>query len=641
MQALHAIQERPDIVVSNASGQRLERGVEGKAYQRMTGGRAARILPPLVLFAAVLAFYGRALSRPFTSEDFLLIRFLGENPPWQDLASQFISPWLGISAIKFYRPVATLLYGLEIAVFGGHPLGYNVIHLLVHVVNTLLLWAIVRKLGRTLGGNGGTLMPFTAALLFAIYPLHPNAVVFSASFATLFGAAFLLASILSYQRFRESGSAGAWAGAMAFFGCALGSYEAAAVLPALLAAYDHLVATRITPARRHLSLLPGYLPFFGVLGMYLLLRRWIFGVFVGGYDEYSQRLLALQVRQMALDLATSVHQFHLPMYDRWPVPWTVAASCTVLVGAPLAFWLLRGRSAGSNQARLWLFSWAWILLNQAPFAFRPSVPGNGRYWYLAAAGVAMSVAFLAHGVFVASRPPWRNLAPVAVGLLAMGWGYLLTGYVSTYIAAGRMARAIQGDLLQAGRSVSETFLTRYPYFLLNAAQVPIAQVYHYGVRDSVHPPFVRERIPVYPLPPLAGAELLPVALGKPASPIYEWKGGAIRRFAPPPSDLPEFRVLGPALGAAVKPGRDFAKVAVPPGVHERFRLIVVTRINGAVFDLDRGAVQGGVLRARFPEILTTSDRLYGKGDHYWWIEARNAAGEVSGFSRMRRVRCAD
>ncbi len=603
----------------------------------MSGSRPWRLLAVLFLPAVVLTFYGRALGRYFTSEDFLLIRFLGENPPWRDLSSQLASPWLGMTAIKFYRPVATLFYGLEVASFGGHPVGYHVVHLLVHGANTALIWRIVRRLDR----EEGTLTPFAAALLFAVYPLHPNAVVFSASFATLVGAAFLLASVLLYQRFRESGSTGAWGGAIACFVCALGSYEAAAVLPALLAAYDHLVAIRMKPGRRHLSLLPGSLPFFGLLGLYLLLRRWIFGVFLGGYDEHGRRLLAPELRQMAVDLATSIHQLHLPLYDRQPAPWMITVSCAAVLGAPLVVWLLRGRSHESGYARLWLFSWAWILVSQVPFAFRPAVPGNGRYWYVAAAGVAMSAVFLARGLFAATRPPWRGLAPAAVGLLACGWGILLYGYVSTYVAAGRTARHIQSELLRAGRASAEIFFTRYPYFLLNEAQTPVAQVYRYGVWDSLQPPFVRERISLYPLPPLAGAELLPVSLAKPASPIYEWEKGSIRRFVPPPATLPEFRVLRPAPGAAVKPGRDFAAVAVPPGEHLRFRLIVVTRINGAVFDLDRGAVQGGVLRARFPEILDTSDRLYGKDEHYWWIEARNAAGLVSGFSRMRGVHRAD
>ena len=183
----------------------------------------------------MLAFYGRALDRPFTSEDFLLIRYLGENPPWRDLWGQLSQPGCGISVVKFFRPVSTLLYGAEIAAFGGEPFGYNLAHGLVHALNAVLVWAIVRRLDRS------PLTPLAAALLFAVYPLHPNAVIFSASFATIFGAAFFLAAVLAYQGFRESGSLGAWGASMAFFLLALGSYEAAAVLPGVLAAYDHLI----------------------------------------------------------------------------------------------------------------------------------------------------------------------------------------------------------------------------------------------------------------------------------------------------------------------------------------------------------------------------------------------------------------
>jgi dolichyl-phosphate-mannose-protein mannosyltransferase len=587
----------------------------------MNGGRAAKVLPPLVLLAVVLAFYGRALGRPFTSEDFLLIRFLSENPPWRNLAAQLSAPWLGISVVKFYRPVSTLLYGLEIALFGGRPFGYNLAHVLVHALNAFLVWTMARKLG-------GTRMAWVAALLFALYPLHPNAVLFSASFATLFGATFLLASVLAYLRFCEGGSLGAWGAALVLFVLALGSYEETAVLPVLLAAYDHLAGQ----GRRHAALARGYLPFFGVLGLYLLFRRSLFGVVLGGYEEYSRQLLAPQLRRMAGDLATSIVQLHVPLYGQVPSLWAVALGCVLLIGGPLAFWLLRRRSLEDGNLRLWLFAWAWILVAQAPFAFRPCVPGNGRYWYLAAAGVALSVGVLTRGVAV------RSVA--SAGLFGALWAVLLTGYVGDYLQAGRTARTIQGELLKAGRT--PMFLTRYPYFLVNEAQTPIAQIFHYGLRDSVQPPFTRDRVPVYPLPPLAGAELLPVALGAPASRIYEWDGAArrIRPFVPQAgSGLAEFQVVQPQDGAVIDPVWDAAEVAVAPGAHARFRLIVVSRINGTVLDLDPAAVQGGVVRANFPvDFLTTADHLYGRGEHYWWIEARDAAGQVSGFSRMRSFR---
>jgi len=583
----------------------------------------AKLFPPLVLLGIVLIFYGWALNRPFTSEDYLLIRYLSENPPWHNLAAQLSSPWLGISIVKFYRPVSTLLYGLEIATFGGRPFGYNLVHVLVHALNAFLVWKVAGKLG-------GLRMAWIAALLFALYPLHPNAVIFSASFATLFGATFLLATVLAYQRFRESGSLGAWGASLVLFLLALGSYEETAVLPLLLAAYDHLTVR----GRRHVALSPGYLPFFGVLGLYLLFRRSLFGVVLGGYDEYSRQLLAPQLRQMAGDLATSIVQLHVPIYGRVPDVWIVILGCVLIVGGPLAFWLLR-RPIDGGVLRLWLFAWAWTLLAQAPFAFRPCVPGNGRYWYLAVAGVALSVGVLAAAVR-------RSL--VLVGLFGIFWAVFLAGYVGDYVAAGRTARTIQGELLRISPR-APLFLTRYPYFRVNEAQTPIAQIYHYGLRDSVQPPFTRARVPVYPLPPLAGAELLPVALGAPASQIYEWDGGArrIRPFVPQTLSprIPELHVLQPPDGAVVDPGKDIVEVAVTPGIHASFRLIVVSRINGTVIDLDPGAVQLGVLRTNLPaEFLTTADHLYGPGEHYWWVEAKDAAGQVSGFSRMRSFRLA-
>ena len=146
--------------------------------------RVARFLLP----AVVLAFYGRVLGRGFTSEDFLLIRFLGENPPWRDLVSHFTAPWLGIYVVQFWRPVSTFLYSLEIAAFGARPAGYNVLHVLVHTVNALLVGAIAHRLGRRSRQPDGA-APLTAALLFALFPLAPNAVIFGASFDALFALA--------------------------------------------------------------------------------------------------------------------------------------------------------------------------------------------------------------------------------------------------------------------------------------------------------------------------------------------------------------------------------------------------------------------------------------------------------------------
>ena len=255
----------------------------------------------------VLAWYGVAFGRYFTSEDFLLVRFLGEHPPWRD-SRLWTGPWLGVTAVKFYRPVSTFLYGIEIAAFGPSPLGYNVLHTLIHALNAVMVFAIARRIVL------GVFTAWAAAALFALYPLHPNAVVFGASFAALYGAAFTFAGLLAYQRFRDTGRWRWWGAGFGGFLLALGSYEAAAVFPALLAAHDGLLR-RQGDGPRWKEALP-LLPFFAALGPYFLLRRAIFGRFVGGYDEYSARLLDLDWRTWLHDLATSIEKLHAPTFDR-------------------------------------------------------------------------------------------------------------------------------------------------------------------------------------------------------------------------------------------------------------------------------------------------------------------------------------
>jgi hypothetical protein len=565
----------------------------------------------------VLAVYGRALGRFFTSEDFLLVRFLGENPPWRDLPSLFAAPWLEISVVKFWRPVSTLLYGIEIAAFGARPFGYNLAHVLFHALNAVLVWNIARMLD-----GGSRFLPLSAALLFALHPLHPNAVVFGASFATLFAGTFFLASVLAWQR-------NARLLALGMFALALGSYEAAVVLPAVIAAWEVLLARD----RRRLVWI---LPLFVLLALYFLLRRSLFGVFVGGYEEQGRSLLAPQAERLLRDLATSIHQIHVPVWDRWPSSVAVGASVALAIGLPILLYAF-GRGE-TGWVRRWLFGWTWTLVCMAPFAFRSVVPGNGRYWYLASAGVALSLAALAQVVWK-SRGRW--LAPAALALLGLFWGVLLQRHLTVSLQAGEAARAIQSELVRIGATDSTPvrFLTRHPDFLTNDIGTPIAGVLRYGVWDSVHPLFVESGAMVLPLPPLSDSDLLPVFRGMSGTRVYAWdnQAGRIHEVLPPPDGPPELAVIAPQRGAVVDPARDQLVVAIPPGA-TRFRLIVVTRGNSAVIDLGPGTIEAGALHASLPEDFCRSmEHLYG-GEQLWWIEARDGAGTMVGFTPMRSFR---
>jgi hypothetical protein len=204
-----------------------------------------------------------------------------------------------------------------------------------------------------------------------------------------------------------------------------------------------------------------------------------------------------------------------------------------------------------------------------------------------------------------------------------------------YREAAATSRAIQQGLVEQADPATPNFLARYPYFVTNGRGVPIAQVFHYGVWDAVHAPFVDAPRDVYPLPQLDGAELVPVRLGAPASRIFVWDAVArrVREATPlpaPPMPVELDVLTGGSPGIAVR---------TSPEMAARFRLIVVARGNAAVVELASDAVHDGVLRAALPEeFCRAMVQLYGDHEMFWWIEGRDAGGVVSAFTRLRAFR---
>jgi hypothetical protein len=588
----------------------------------------------LLVGGVVLAFYAPALRRGFTSEDFLLLRLLRQDPPWHGFLAKLAAPWLGLQLFKFYRPVATLLFGLEDALFGTAPFGYNLAHLLVHAGNALLVYAIARRIAGRVGEGRERTTALAAALLFALYPLHPNAVVFAASFATIFATAFLLGAFLCHQIAGERSSWSWESAALGLFALALGSYEAAAVLPLLFVAHDLLIENgdRGCPLRARLL---AWLPYCGLLGLYFLLRQHLFGVFLGGYEETGRRLLAPQLRQLLRDLGESLYQLHVPLFA--PPPGRFAPLFFLLLAGLLPLLYLGLSPVRRGSLRPWLFGWVWTIVSLAPFAFRPVVPGNGRYWYLAAIGAALAVAFLARALAAAWQGPWRALPAVGLLALLVWWGILLTGYLQVYVEAGRTAQSLAMQLERALRRPggAPVFVAGSPSFLLNAAGLPVAPVYHYGLSDAVSPPFAPPGPPVYPLPPLAVEELRPLLAGRPTSRIYEWEAGSgtLRQIVLSPFVvLSELPVLAPADGARLE--QNALSATFRPGAGRRFQLVVLARGNPNVTEFTAAPTPDGTCRVAFPrDFLFAMDRLYG-GDFYWWIESRDERGQLL-WSGMR------
>jgi len=167
-----------------------------------------------------VACFSNALSNPLLYDD---RRAVVENPdirPDTPLGNLLINDFWGrpmsdASSHLSFRPVTTLTYRLNYAIHGLEPRGYLVVNVVLHVVCTLLLCAICRQWltwkPRAVGLVG---------ILFAVHPVHADAVCNAAGRAELLCAVFFLGGMLTYKRARAiQTGARAWLQCGLWLGC--------------------------------------------------------------------------------------------------------------------------------------------------------------------------------------------------------------------------------------------------------------------------------------------------------------------------------------------------------------------------------------------------------------------------------------
>ncbi len=228
----------------------------------------------LVVGLAAFGVYLNALFNDFVMDDFHIIL---ENPYIKSITyvpDIFFSNVLSYvdARSSLYRPVAHLIWMLSYHVFGLAPWGYHLVNVLFHTGVSLLVFVIARRLfQKTVDSSASDLPAFVVAVLFAVHPIHVEAVTWVA--ATMDGAYtfFYLLAFYLYLRstedeppFRRT----LYVSACSFFLAAL-CKEPALTFPFVLLTYD-LTCRRETSGVA--VLVKRQAPYLVALGAYLALR---------------------------------------------------------------------------------------------------------------------------------------------------------------------------------------------------------------------------------------------------------------------------------------------------------------------------------------------------------------------------------
>jgi tetratricopeptide (TPR) repeat protein len=141
------------------------------------------------LALAVLICYANSLSGVFQFDDYNVIV---NNPRVHTWSSWLEGLTLGI------RPLLKVSYTINWTMNSG-VLGFHITNVLIHMANTFLVYLLTKEFIRT-QWQADKLMnaPFCAALLFAVHPIHTEAVTYVCGRSSSLMTFFYLAGMLTY-----------------------------------------------------------------------------------------------------------------------------------------------------------------------------------------------------------------------------------------------------------------------------------------------------------------------------------------------------------------------------------------------------------------------------------------------------------
>jgi Tfp pilus assembly protein PilF len=161
-----------------------------------------RLLPWLAVALAVLVFAG-ALSYQFADDDYVLFVTNPSMQSWDYLGQYFthsVWHWPGHKDPRsnFYRPLLLAWLRLNYQFFGQNPAGYHATAIALHALVTLLAYGLaVRTLHDRIAAG-------FAAILFAVHPVHVEAVASICQANEPECEVFFLAALLCFLRWREN-----------------------------------------------------------------------------------------------------------------------------------------------------------------------------------------------------------------------------------------------------------------------------------------------------------------------------------------------------------------------------------------------------------------------------------------------------
>ncbi|MBN1997481.1 tetratricopeptide repeat protein [candidate division KSB1 bacterium] len=235
----------------------------------------------LLICSVTLAAYYPVLENKFTNWDDPV--YVLDNPAIRTVNPENIGRIFSSFVLSNYHPVTMLSYMLDYQIAAADPHQYHLTNLLIHLVNTALVFLFVFLL------FGEGIPAIFAALLFGIHPLHVESVAWIAERKDVLYVMFYLAALCAYLVYLR-GQKRYLFFALFLFLLALLSKAMAAPLAVTLLLVDYYRKRRITDKKVLWEKVPFFLLalIFGLVAIWAQSSKEAF--FMGGSFRFIERI---------------------------------------------------------------------------------------------------------------------------------------------------------------------------------------------------------------------------------------------------------------------------------------------------------------------------------------------------------------
>jgi tetratricopeptide (TPR) repeat protein len=328
-----------------------------------------------------------------------------------------------------WQPLTWLSHMLDFELYGATPAGHHLTSVLLHVLNTLLLFGVLRSASRDEGPSA-----FVAAL-FALHPLHVESVAWVAERKDVISTSFGLLSLGAYVAWTRHGGLRRQALTAGLLALGLLAKPMLVTLPLVFLLFDAWPLGRLRSARELLPRLREKIPYIALAAAASLVTL----VVQRGAMEASRSVpFPLRLANALVAYATYLRKTLWPtdLAVHYPHPWIpgtggVAPDAWQVAACALLLLVISVLAVRAGPRRLYApVGWLWFLVTLVPAIGLVQVGTQAladRYTYVPLIGIFIAVAWGGQEMLGHWSPTRRGVAAASALAACSAFAWLQIG----------------------------------------------------------------------------------------------------------------------------------------------------------------------------------------------------------------------